>query len=578
MSDSAAARQRIYASHTSRLIAEYPELFGRDAGPVREIRARHSRIDEFRPRAHGRPVLIKTITQCPSPEHAALVAGSEYAALVSLRDRLSPAMRATVPEPLGWVPGTAALAMSKLDGVPIHRLVHRFGTKATWWASSRLATVGERTGTWLRAMHDATRAEAAPIDGEALLQAITIQAQLAEAHGWPSGEAARVRRCAQTAVERVGGRPVSRAARQGDFGLSNILSDRDGHIRVVDFENFAEADAVFEDVAAFTSYLQLLATFPVYSRRSLAAMRRGFLRGYGQAEADPMLALYELKQAVAVLAEFHGGHSAIARLRRRRIAAQVLAMAESLEVEVVRYRSGRSDFRDVSSYHEKRYQGRDNEFKRRVMADAYLGLLGSIGGQLVLDVGCGTGRGFEDLAQSGARLVGTDASVDMLGEASRAYPAGQSPLLAAAYAQHLPFVDGAFDTVVSLNFLHLFSVETQRQMVQEMKRVVKPGGRLVLEFDNALHGGLVGPFKRWTERERGSLPGEIRTVLGDDCEVTRCRGAVYPVIWRVLSRFPRFGAAIERLAYLPGVRHLAHRLYYEVRKPAAAAVPVAVPG
>ncbi len=554
-------------------MAEYPELFGRDAGPVREIRARHSRIDEFRALAHGRPVLIKTITQCPSPEHAALVAGGEYAALVSLRGRLSPAMQATVPEPLGWVPGTAALAMSKLDGVPISNLVHRFGTKATWWTSSRLAMVGKRTGEWLRQMHDATRAEAAPIDGDALVRAITIQTQLAEGRGWSAGAAARVLHGARAAVERFGSRPVPRAARQGDFGLSNILSDRHGHIRVVDFENFAEADAVYEDVAAFTSYLHLLATFPVYSRRTLAAMRRAFLQGYGQSEADPLLALYELKQAVAVLAEFHGGHSPLARLRHRRIAAQVVAMAASLDVEVVRYRSGESDFRDVSSYHEKRYKGRANEFKRQVMADAYLGLLGAVDGQLLLDVGCGTGRGFQDLARSGARLVGSDGSVDMLGQAARVYPAGQSPLLAAAYAQHLPFASNSFDAVVSLNFLHLFSVETQRQMVQEMKRVVKPGGRLVLEFDNALHGGIVGPFKRWTDRERGSLPGEIRTVLGDDCEVTRCRGAVYPVIWRVLSRVPRFGAALERLAYLPGVRHLAHRLYYEVRKPAAAAVP-----
>jgi ubiquinone/menaquinone biosynthesis C-methylase UbiE len=574
MPDSAAERQHTYASHTSLLIAEYPELFLRDAGPVREIRARHSRIDEFTARAGGRPILVKTITECPSPEHAALVAGGEYAALVSLRDRLSPAMRSTVPEPLGWVPGTAALAMSKLDGEPIYSLVHRFGTKATWWASSRLATVGQRTGEWLRQMHDATRSEPAPIDGEALLQAMTTQAELAESRGWSAAAAVRALQCARAAIHRFGNRPVSRAARQGDFGLSNILSDRHGRIHVVDFENFAEADAVYEDVAAFTSYLRLLATFPVYSRRALAAMRRAFLRGYGQVEADPMLALYELKQAVAMLAEFHGGRSIVARLRRRRIAVQVAGMAESLDLEVVRYRSGGADFRDVSSYHEKRYQGRDNEFKRRAMADAYLGLLGSIDGQLVLDVGCGTGRGFEDLARSGARLVGSDASVDMLGEASRACPDGPSPLLAAAYAQHLPFVDGAFDTVVSLNFLHLFTVETQRRMVQEMKRVLKPGGRLLLEFDNALHGGIVGPFKRWTDRERGSLPGEIRTVLGDDCEVTRCRGAVYPVIWRVLSRAPRFGAAMERLAYLPGVRHLAHRLYYEVRKPG----PVAIAG
>jgi ubiquinone/menaquinone biosynthesis C-methylase UbiE len=148
------------------------------------------------------------------------------------------------------------------------------------------------------------------------------------------------------------------------------------------------------------------------------------------------------------------------------------------------------------------------------------------------------------------------------------------PLLAASYAQHLPFADHSFHTVVSLNFLHLFSVETQRQMVQEMKRVVKPGGRLILEFDNALHGGLVGPFKRWTGREQGSLPGEIRQVLGDDCDVMRCRGAVYPIVWRVLSRMPALGSSIERLAYYPGFRHLAHRLYYELRKPEGASMRV----
>jgi hypothetical protein len=102
-----------------------------------------------------------------------------------------------------------------------------------------------------------------------------------------------------------------------------------------------------------------------------------------------------------------------------------------------------------------------------------------------------------------------------------------------------------------------------------MKRVLKPGGRLILEFDNALHGVIVGPWKRWTGRERGTLPGEIRRVLGHDCPVVRRRGAVYPVVWRVLARWPRVGAPLERLEYLPGVRHLAHRLYYELKKPEA---------
>ena len=92
---------------------------------------------------------------------------------------------------------------------------------------------------------------------------------------------------------------------------------------------------------------------------------------------------------------------------------------------------------------------------------------------------------------------------------------------------------------------------------------------MVLEFDNALHGLVIGPVKRWTGRERGSLPGEIRTVLGADCRIRRWRGAVYPVVWRLLSRWPAVGVPFERLAYLPGLRNLAHRVYYEVEKPAA---------
>jgi ubiquinone/menaquinone biosynthesis C-methylase UbiE len=556
-------------SHTAVLLDEYPELFERHAAPVGEIRARHSRIDEFRGLATGQPVLVKTITQCPSPEHAAVVAGGEYAALVALRARLDPEMRATVPEPLGWVPGTPALAMSKLDGQPIYNLVHRYGTKVTWWASGRLAEVGRRTGEWLRRMHDATRAPEAPLNATELLADFTLQAELSQARGLSKAHAALLIDAARDALDRLAHRPVQRAARQGDFGLSNILSDADGRIRVVDFENFAEGDAVYEDIAAFTSYLQMLSTFPVYSRRSLERMRAAFLEGYGQDPADPVLALYELKRATGVLVEFPAAGSAIAQLRRRRIAAEVTAMAQAIKLEVVRYRAGQKDFTDVGSYHAKRYEGRANEFKRRVMADAYLGLLGAVDGQLVLDVGCGTGRGLQDLARSGARLVGVDASVDMLGEAAAANPGGPRPLLSASYAQHLPFADHSFDAAVSLNFLHLFSVETQRQMVQEMKRVVKPGGRLVLEFDNALNGGVIGLAKRWSGRERGSLPGEIRRVLGEDVEVLRCRGAVYPVIWRALSHVPTLGASLEKLAYLPGVRHLAHRLYYEVRTPLA---------
>jgi ubiquinone/menaquinone biosynthesis C-methylase UbiE len=245
----------------------------------------------------------------------------------------------------------------------------------------------------------------------------------------------------------------------------------------------------------------------------------------------------------------------------------VVALAAQVEIEVVNYRAGAGDYRDAAEYDARRYRGRANEYKRRVMKTAYTSLIGPSRGQRLLDVGCGTGRGLADLGETGARLFGSDASVDMLTRAANAC-ATCRPDLTAAYAQHLPFRDGSFDIVTSLNFLHLFSIDTQRQMVSEMKRVLKPGGRLVLEFDNALHGGIVGPWKRWTGRERGILPGEIRRVLGDDCQVVRRRGAVYPVIWRWLARWPGLGEPFEKLGYLPGMCWLTHRMYYELRKPA----------
>jgi 2-polyprenyl-3-methyl-5-hydroxy-6-metoxy-1,4-benzoquinol methylase len=91
------------------------------------------------------------------------------------------------------------------------------------------------------------------------------------------------------------------------------------------------------------------------------------------------------------------------------MAREVTALAGRLSVEVVRYRAGASDYRDAAKYDERRYQGAANEYMRKVMKAAYTGLVGASPGQRLLDVGCGTGRGLADLADTGARLIGSDA-------------------------------------------------------------------------------------------------------------------------------------------------------------------------
>jgi ubiquinone/menaquinone biosynthesis C-methylase UbiE len=235
-------------------------------------------------------------------------------------------------------------------------------------------------------------------------------------------------------------------------------------------------------------------------------------------------------------------------------------------MEVVQYSIGKTGYQDVATYDNVRYRGAANEYKQRVMAETYRELIGSLRGKRVLDVGCGTGRGVLDFAAEAAFAAGADASLDMLSFAARKAAGEKRCSFSAAYAQQLPFNSESFDVVTSLNFLHLFSVETQALMVGEMKRVLRPGGVLVLEFDNALHGLGLGLVKRWSGRERGSLPWEIRSVIGSGCNVDKVSGAVLPIVWRFFSKFPRVFLPVERMTRLPLFSRVGHRVYYRGRK------------
>ncbi len=106
------------------------------------------------------------------------------------------------------------------------------------------------------------------------------------------------------------------------------------------------------------------------------------------------------------------------------------------------------------------------ESQERVLLD----FAGDLTGRSVLDVGTGTGRAALSMARRGARVVGVDASAEML-ETARARAADERVEVAfeVADAHHLPFEDDSFDVTVSLRVI--MHTPDWRQCVAELCRV-----------------------------------------------------------------------------------------------------------
>jgi demethylmenaquinone methyltransferase / 2-methoxy-6-polyprenyl-1,4-benzoquinol methylase len=108
-------------------------------------------------------------------------------------------------------------------------------------------------------------------------------------------------------------------------------------------------------------------------------------------------------------------------------------------------------------------------------------------GEKVLDLAAGTGTSSEPFAARGAVVVPCDFSLGMLAVGKRARPALR---FTAGDATRLPFADGTFDAV-TISF-GLRNVVDPLAGLREMRRVTRPGGRLVVcEFSHPTYA----PFR-----------------------------------------------------------------------------------
>ncbi len=116
--------------------------------------------------------------------------------------------------------------------------------------------------------------------------------------------------------------------------------------------------------------------------------------------------------------------------------------------------------------------------------DKVVHLAGLTAGESVLDVGCGTGTlaitAKWHVGRTG-KVIGIDASPEMIararGKAARTAPDVDFQIAA---AEALPFSEATFDVVLSTTMLHCLPEDARRRSVREMRRVLKPGGRLLI--------------------------------------------------------------------------------------------------
>jgi SAM-dependent methyltransferase len=176
----------------------------------------------------------------------------------------------------------------------------------------------------------------------------------------------------------------------------------------------------------------------------------------------------------------------------------------------------------------------------RLEHDLILSMLPPINGKRVLDVGCGDGILTEKLASRGADAIGVDANPDMI--AATKQHAGGTYQVADAAA--LPFADNTFNAITAVTVLCVCA--NPEKLMQEMVRVLKPGGHLVI--------GELGRWSLWAlvRRLRGLVGNRIwrethfftiaeltALTAGAGLKVQVSRGAVY---------YPPLGVAAQMIS------------------------------
>lgn len=135
-------------------------------------------------------------------------------------------------------------------------------------------------------------------------------------------------------------------------------------------------------------------------------------------------------------------------------------------------------------------------------------------GTKVLDLCCGMGRHSLSLAEKGYEVTGMDLSDVLLDEAKQA-DGSENVNWVQGDMRELPFADEEFGAVVNLftSFGYFKEDAEHVRVLKEIRRVLRPGGRFIIDFMNPPH--VKRHLKPYSEREEDGLKIEERRTIED---------------------------------------------------------------
>ena len=136
----------------------------------------------------------------------------------------------------------------------------------------------------------------------------------------------------------------------------------------------------------------------------------------------------------------------------------------------------------------------DGQFFRKILYESFTSRLdGNNKDQKILDVACGPGWLAADIARTWKNVEACDGSKEFINYAQKSFPRHIKFSLVDLNTQ-LPYADNEFDTLIMSMAAH--DVEDQVKTFTELRRILKPGGKLMLTMVNPYYAFPVGVWKR----------------------------------------------------------------------------------